>query len=306
MELSTVNMLTLDFIYSGLSRIPDYGEEVGAKQLKLALGGGPISSAIIAERYGGEIKIATCWSEDTLGSLAKTLLERETKNIRSFSYSPDITAVNVTSAMTFGEDDRSFVTYFADIDFDSRGMEEIYEYVKDTDYCLASRPCGNLFGRLKEYGCRVVYDVGWSDDLSLAGMADVLKDVYLFTPNEKEALKLTGAATPREALDILADYVEMPIVKLGKDGALVHYEGKVMQVLPFVFEAVDTTGAGDAFLGGLMFGLMQEWDLLKCVALGNYSGGKATTALGCLTARGSVDEFEQMYESLEVKYKVVK
>ena len=103
---------------------------------------------------------------------------------------------------------------------------------------------------LKNAGCRVVYDVGWSDDLSIEELRDVLSAVYLFSPNEKEVLKLTGADSVRSALLKLAEYVEHPIVKLGKEGALFLCQGEVVHVDPVDFDnIVDTTGAGDAFFG---------------------------------------------------------
>ena len=140
-----------------------------------------------------------------------------------------------------------------------------------------------------------MYDVGWSDDLSIEELRDVLSAVYLFSPNEKEALKLTGADSVRSALLKLAEYVEHPIVKLGKEGALFLCQGEVVHVDPVDFDnIVDTTGAGDAFLGGVTYGLLQGWELHRCVELGNYAGGKATTGIGCLTSKASIDEFERL------------
>ena len=53
-------------------------------------------------------------------------------------------------------------------------------------------------------------------------------------------------------------------------------------------------GAGDAFLGGVVYGLSRNWELGRCVELGNYTGGKATTGIGCLTARASLQEFDEL------------
>lgn len=66
----------------------------------------------------------------------------------------------------------------------------------------------------------------------------------------------------------------VPIVKLGKEGALVWLEGRAVPVPPWDFPHLDSTGAGDAFLGGVSYGLSQGWDILHAVELGNYTGAK--------------------------------
>ena len=47
------------------------------------------------------------------------------------------------------------------------------------------------------------------------------------------------------------------------------------------FRAVDTTGAGDNFLSGVIYGLLQDRPLGECVRLGNIIAGQSTTAMGC-------------------------
>lgn len=292
--VGAVNLLTLDFIYSNIPNIPGMGEEVSTSSFDMLLGGGPVAGLVTASRLGAPAKLATCLGQDRISGMARTMLEEERLEYQSF-YTPGTPSpVNVTSVMTFEGQDRAFVSYFPEVDFHSTHLDAIYDYVKDTSYCILSSPCLELLERLKENGCRVVYDVGWSDQLSLDALKEVLRQVYLFAPNEKEALKLTGASTPEGALTCLADYVEQPVVKLGKEGALVWHENTSVHIPPVDFTPVDATGAGDAFLGGVTYGLLQGWDILRCVQLGNYSGGKATTAIGCLTARGSLEEFERM------------
>ena len=50
------------------------------------------------------------------------------------------------------------------------------------------------------------------------------------------------------------------------------------------FRAVDTTGAGDNFLAGVIYGLLHDEPLGRCVRLGNIFAGKSTTAVGCFGA----------------------
>ena len=296
-EICALNLVTLDFIYSGIHRLPGLGEEVSTNHLTLSLGGGPIASLITAARLGATVRLATCLGRDRFSCIARDFLKQEAIPYRSFetSLKAGQSPVNVTSVMSIQGVDRSFVSYFPNTAFYRDTSPELLHYLSDCAYCIASSPNVQLFHMLKNAGCRVVYDVGWSDDLSIEELRDVLSAVYLFSPNEKEALKLTGADSVRSALLKLAEYVEHPIVKLGKEGALFLCQGEVVHVDPVDFDnIVDTTGAGDAFLGGVTYGLLHGWELHRCVELGNYAGGKATTGIGCLTSKASIDEFERL------------
>lgn len=295
-DITALNLITIDFVYSGLERLPGLGEEVSTTQLDLALGGGPVASLVTASRLGAEVKLATSLGDDRFSLLARDFLEREQVSYRSFEAAlhRGQSPVNVSSVMSIPALDRSFVSYFPDTEFYTHPSEAVFEFLRESRYCIASSPNAELFRRLKESGCRVVYDVGWSDGLCIESIADVLSSVYLFAPNEKEACKLTGTDNPRDALLRLANYVEQPIVKCGKNGALFLRDHELVHAAPFAFQAIDATGAGDAFLGGVVYGLSRNWELGRCVELGNYTGGKATTGIGCLTARASLQEFDEL------------
>lgn len=290
--LGGVNLLTLDMLFTGLPKLPRMGEEVNTQQFSFCLGGGPVASLAVASRLGASTKLATCLGDDEMSQLAKGFLEKEAVSYRNFpARHTTQPPLNITCVMTFQQEDRTFISYFAESDFHRDSIDAKFEYLKDTRFCLASTPSEELFAKLGKEGCRIIYDIGWSDDLCLEDMKAILKHVYLFSPNSKEAMKITGAASPRDALEKLAGYVEQPIVKLGKDGALVWHEQQAVHVPAADFTPVDATGAGDAFLGGVAYGLTQGWDIVRCVELGNYTGGTATTALGCLTARCTLEDY---------------
>ena len=66
-DIAALNLITIDFVYSGLERLPGLGEEVATTQLDLALGGGPVASLVTASRLGAKVNLATsltasaCW-----------------------------------------------------------------------------------------------------------------------------------------------------------------------------------------------------------------------------------------------------
>ena len=295
-DITALNLLTIDCIYSELDRLPGLGEEISTPHLRLALGGGPVAALVAASRLGARVRLATSLGTDRFSEIARDFLAQEHLPYQSFDAAlhAGSSPVNVTSVMSLKGSDRSFISYFPDTDFYTSPSEEVFQALREGAYCVTIAPNADLFRRLKATGCRVAYDVGWSDDLNVEAMADILSSVYLFTPNEKEDLKLTGAGDAQTALLQLKKYVENPIVKLGKDGAIFLQGDEIVHCPPFDFSAIDTTGAGDAFLGGVLYGLSQGWDMMRCVRLGNYTGGKATTGIGCMTARPSMQEYEAL------------
>ena len=85
----------------------------------------------------------------------------------------------------------------------------------------------------------------------------------LFIHRQKEALKITDTDTPEKAADVLSNYFEKVIVKLDKDGCLGMENGKKFYVSQVDdFKHVDSTGAGDAFLAGFIYGLYHEKSFL--------------------------------------------
>ncbi|MDD3404183.1 MAG: PfkB family carbohydrate kinase, partial [Hespellia sp.] len=106
-----------------------------------------------------------------------------------------------------------------------------------------------------------------------------------FTPNQKEAMKMTGTTDVWDAAECLSEYFEEVIIKLDKDGCLYLGKGQKLIVMPMMgVEAIDSTGAGDAFLSGFMYGLYHDRPIPECIACGNVTGGTCVQKVGCLTA----------------------
>ena len=126
--------------------------------------------------------------------------------------------------------------------------------------------------------------------IEVVNQAVALADVLKFS--EEELTLLTHTDSLEKAFKkVTALYPEkLIIVTMGKDGALFHLNGHSEIVAGKALQPVDTTGAGDAFVGGLLAGLSlnsqwQELDVLKqIIRQANASGALATTAKGAMSA----------------------
>lgn len=86
--------------------------------------------------------------------------------------------------------------------------------------------------------------------------------------NKDEAFALLGLS-PEEGCLKLQEMCSIAVVMIGDKGCLVGHRGKVMHVPGFPIRAIDTTGAGDYFASGFLYGYLRGYPLDKCASMGN-------------------------------------
>ncbi len=94
---------------------------------------------------------------------------------------------------------------------------------------------------LREDGITVSADFGWNPDLSPVQLHSIVKHCEFLFPNEHEAKAITGASDAMRALEKLQDWVRVPVVKLGKRGAMLMVEGKLYRQPALPIAIVDAT-----------------------------------------------------------------
>lgn len=97
----------------------------------------------------------------------------------------------------------------------------------------------------------------------------------------------TGEANPFKAIQTVTEEYKMRAagMTLGREGALVRLDGRFHYSPGFVVKAVDTTGAGDIFHGGFIYGLLAGWETDRILDFANAMAALNCTALG---ARGGI------------------
>jgi len=101
--------------------------------------------------------------------------------------------------------------------------------------------------------------------------------------NAEEAKALTDSS-PEEAPKVIASRsgTRTVVVKLGSAGSIVYHDGEVTRVGVHRVKAVDTTGAGDAYAGGFLFGLSRGWSIERCGALASQVAATTVAQLGAV------------------------
>lgn len=117
--------------------------------------------------------------------------------------------------------------------------------------------------------------------------------VDILFANEEEARAFTGKR-PEEALHDIAQMVDYAIVKIGKEGSLVMHQGEVSRFGIMPANAIDTTGAGDLYAAGFLYGMIHHQPMKRCAEYGALVSGKVVEVLGAkITDEGwmSIDKY---------------
>lgn len=301
-QLVFIAQLSLDFIFSHLDEMPGEGEEVLSKGFSLSLGGGTLVYPIVLNRLGINCRVILAKSRSIHSDLAyKLLLDQGINNIDAIEVD-DFDPVMTTAVLSF-EKERSFVSHNDERAFHFSD-DFLFEQLKSSKVVFATERNLILLPRLKEAGCIVVFDLGWSDTLNLDQYSSVFPYVDYFTPNEKEAKKITGTSTVEESLRILKTLVPFPIVSCGEKGCRsILDDGRVLQVsIPGSISAVDTTGAGDNFMAGLIYGIYSDLNIIECLKLANCTGALSTTGYGCYEAEYSLEDLLSKISEVKVDF----
>ncbi len=113
--------------------------------------------------------------------------------------------------------------------------------------------------------------------------------------NRAEVEVAVGTSDPHEAARRLLDRgVELALVKMGGDGVLVATAETTAVVPPHPIEVVCGLGAGDAFGGALVHGLLSGWDPVSCAEYANAAGAIVASRLACADAMPTEDELESL------------
>ena len=117
----------------------------------------------------------------------------------------------------------------------------------------------------------------------LDSLKSIIKRCYVMFPNGIEVKLLTGQDYREGARTFIELGADLVAVKLGKQGCYVT-DGKESHLIePYNVEAVDTTGAGDAFCAGFLYGLIKRKDLYECGKLGNFVASRCISKMGART-----------------------
>ncbi len=145
-------------------------------------------------------------------------------------------------------------------------------------------------------GCKVCLDLAAYNvvESNLEFLKSILNQVDILFANEEEARAFTGKE-PEQALEELGQTVSLTIVKTGKNGSLVKTGGKVYSAGIIQANSIDTTGAGDLYAAGFLYGLTKGLSPEHCARIGSIVAGNVIEVVG---AKMDNDRWQKIYEMI--------
>lgn len=268
-------------------------------------GGAPANVAVGVSRLGCEAGFIGRVGNDPLGKFMQQTLQAEKVSTDNMILDPKQRTSTVIVGLDDGERSFTFmVNPSADQFLEVGDLPTFHQgdFLHCCSIALINNPSRSTtieaIRRIKEVGGFFSFDPNLRESLwaSLDEMKEVVNSVIAMADilkfSEEELTLLTNTTNLEEATKLItAQYPEkLIIITLGKDGAIYHLNGKSQVVKGKALKPVDTTGAGDAFVSGLLAGLSQvsDWKeeatLVEVIRKANASGALATTAKGAMAA----------------------
>lgn len=127
-------------------------------------------------------------------------------------------------------------------------------------------------------------------------LPQLMKCAEIIFANREEATAFSGAAaSDEELLEKLAAYADTVVLKLGAEGALIRTGKQVIPIQAEPCRALDTTGAGDLWQAGFLFGFLHGLPLDICGRFAGLSAARAVATLGACLSEQDLNELKQIF-----------
>ena len=125
-------------------------------------------------------------------------------------------------------------------------------------------------------------------------LESIIKEyVDIIIANENEAKAFTGKE-PEEAVEILSKITDIAIVKIGAKGSLIQSKNHLIKIPGFKVNAVDTTGAGDIYTAGFLYGLLNDLSLETSGKIASFIASKVVEVKGARLDKMPIEEIEKI------------
>jgi sugar/nucleoside kinase (ribokinase family) len=171
-----------------------------------------------------------------------------------------------------------------------------YDYFHIEGYMVQNHALAETAMRLaKEAGLEVSLDLASHNVVreNIGFLKEMVgRYVDIVFANEDESMAFSGEKTPHEALVSISPQCRIAVVKLGKKGSLVKRRDERHEIGCIPAQAVDTTGAGDLYAAGFLYGLIREYPLAVCGRIGSLLSGKVVEVVGAKLDESQWQEVE--------------
>ncbi len=271
-----------------IDRLPAWGETIMGRSFHLGPGGKGSNQAVAAARAGATVSFISKLGPDPFGEIARTLYRNEGIDTQFIFSTPSPTGAAAILIDAAKGENAIVVVPGACFELTPAEVDQAAELIAASAVFVAQLelPLATV-----EHGLRLAHSQGIPTILNPAPATPLPETIYplcdYLTPNESEAATLTGipvtglASAEQAAIALLNRGVRNVILTLGAQGALIKTH-TLTQHVPAIHAGpvVETTGAGDAFNGGLATALAEGRNLIEATTFACAVAGISVTRPG--------------------------
>lgn len=282
--------------------LPVPGETVKGSMFKMGPGGKGFNQCVAAHKAGAEVIMITKLGRDSFADTALHTMEELGMNRDHLFFSEDSeTGIALILVDENTSQNEIIIVPGACNTITEEEVRAIEDVISESEYVLlqleVNQDANEMIAKMaKRHGCKVIVNTA-----PYSPVTDrFLSGVYMVTPNEVEAGEITGVpVSDLESAKKAAAYfyergVQKVLITLGSKGVFVSSEGREEIVPAFKVDAADTTGAGDAFNGGLLAALAEGMDIWGAVRFAGALAALSVQKLGTtpsMPCREEIDAF---------------
>ncbi len=299
-KVTVLGSLNVDTILR-IPRLPQPSETLKMDDIGVAGGGKGANQAISAARSKSHVTFIGGVGNDVQGEMMLKLLKEDGININNVAKLNEGTGQAFILLQESGEN--SIVIYGgANQAIKTTVIQNAMNDIKDSDFLVAQfetplEVTNEAFKLARELNVKTILNPAPATDM----LDELKKNIDLIIPNETEAELLTGIKvvdedTCRQAADKLIDQgINNVIITLGKQGAYYKTKDGICELVPaFKVKAVDTTAAGDTFIGALVSKLDTSFsNLREAIIYASKASSLAVQKLGAIPSIPYKDDVEK-------------
>lgn len=304
-RIVVIGSVNIDFSLT-IDKLPSKGETVFGRDFRLSFGGKGANQAVAAARLGGDVSLVAKAGDDVLGKEAVENLRRANVDVAHVRLSKGSPTGAAAIYIESSGDNRIVVVKGANDLLSVHDIESAVDIIKGAAWVVIQleipiETVKEAIDIAYEYSARLILNPAPAQMLE----GETLSKVALFVPNEIEASHFFGkqVSSLQEAeecaLFLVRLGVENAVITLGHRGLMFANRSGASYIPGVKVEAVDATGAGDAFVGSLAHFLTQGFAIEQALYLANHYAALSVKKFGAQSSFLTADEFDTYLRSLK-------
>lgn len=279
--------INVDIVIPNVEKFPLPGQEDMVDIMDTYVGGGAALFTLGLGKLGLKPVFDGAIGNDCYGSFILTELKKNNIDTSLLQISKE-NKTGISISFT-NEKDRSFLTYMGtnkEIDIGKVNIENIKKarHIHITGYAGSSnhKEYFEFLQNVKKLeGTTISFDIGWDPTGEWSSkIYDLFPFIDVLFMNETEAMHYSRKNDAIDAIEDFSKYCKLVVVKLGRDGSAAFFNGIPYRANAHKVQAVDTTGAGDSFNAGFIYGFLKGESVENSLRFGNGCGALNVTAYG--------------------------